>query len=225
VPTDRGYRYYVELLMHEERELAPAERRTLRQQFNHSVAAGSDSTHLASSLLARTLHSAAVATPPSAATVRLRRLELVPLEDDLVLVTLLLQSGTVRQVVHKLDQSIERDELTRLSNELSDKLADKSAGQIRRAQRSDRASQELRLGGHASAPASPGADVRRRPGGLDPTPESASSPRAKLRPIIEVLEHQPLLARFLAESLATPACRSSLAPRIGSSRCARPRWC
>src|SRR5919206_2664060 len=47
VPTDRGYRHFVELLMQEERELAPAERRTLRQQFQHSVQAGTDSTHLA----------------------------------------------------------------------------------------------------------------------------------------------------------------------------------
>src|SRR6266540_1994926 len=50
---------------------------------------------------------------------------LMPLEDDVVLVTLLLQSGAVRQVVQRLDQVIARDELTRLSNELSDKLADK----------------------------------------------------------------------------------------------------
>src|SRR5207245_7678820 len=60
VPTDRGYRHFVELLMHEEGDLAPAERRTLRQQFNHLAAAGTDSTHLAPSLLARTLRSAAV---------------------------------------------------------------------------------------------------------------------------------------------------------------------
>ena len=40
VPTDRGYRYFVELLMQEERELAPAERRTLRQQFNQLAALG-----------------------------------------------------------------------------------------------------------------------------------------------------------------------------------------
>src|SRR5947208_17042886 len=39
VPTDRGYRYFVELLMQEERGLAPSERRTLRQQFNHLAAA------------------------------------------------------------------------------------------------------------------------------------------------------------------------------------------
>jgi heat-inducible transcriptional repressor len=207
VPTDRGYRYFVELLLHEERELAPAERRALRQQFNHSVAAGTDSTHLASSLLARTLHSAAVATPPSATTARLRRLELVPLEDDVVLVTLLLQSGTVRQVVQKIDQAIARDELTRLSNELSDKFADKSAGQIRRLLKGltepakTFASAATRLLQQAQEQAFAAVSLE----GLTQLlsqPEFAQS--QKLRPIIEVLEHQPLLARFLAESLATP---------------------
>src|SRR5918912_787416 len=44
-PTDRGYRYFVELLMKEERELSPAERRLLRQQFNQLAALGADSTH------------------------------------------------------------------------------------------------------------------------------------------------------------------------------------
>src|ERR1051326_7334412 len=38
VPTDRGYRHFVELLKQEERELAPAERRTLRQPVNQLAA-------------------------------------------------------------------------------------------------------------------------------------------------------------------------------------------
>src|SRR3981081_331793 len=134
VPTDRGYRYFVELLMQEERDLAPAERRTLRHQFNHLAAAGTDSTVLGATLLARALRSAAVATRPAATHARVRRIELVPLEDDQVLVTLLMQSGGVRQVVHRIDGVIlPREELTRLSNELSEKLADKTAGQVRRA--------------------------------------------------------------------------------------------
>src|ERR671934_1100217 len=58
VPTDRGYRYFVELLMQEDRELSPTERRMLRQQFNQLAAAGTDSTHLGAALLARTLRSA-----------------------------------------------------------------------------------------------------------------------------------------------------------------------
>src|SRR5438128_740790 len=131
VPTDRGYRHFVELLMQEERELSAAERRALRQQFAHLAASGADSTHSASSLLARSLHSAAVATRPTSANARVRRLELLPLEDNLVLVTLLLQSGAVRQVVHPVDTPMTRDELTRLSNELSDKLANKTVGQVR----------------------------------------------------------------------------------------------
>jgi heat-inducible transcriptional repressor len=209
VPTDRGYRHFVEsLMLIDGGALTPAERRAIRQQFTHLSANGSsDSAHLASGLLARTLHSAAVATPPSASRTRLRRLELVPLEDDLVLVTLLLQSGGVRQVVHHTDVALERDDLTRLSNELSDQLADKTAGQVRRSlgklseparvfarvavrllqQAQDQSFAAVYLEGLAQ---------------LLSQPEFAQS--EKLRPILEVLEQQPLLARFLAESLATP---------------------
>src|SRR5947209_10218741 len=208
VPTDRGYRHLVESLMQADGGvLTPAERRAIRHQFTHLYANGSESAHLASGLLARTLHSAAVATPPTAPRTRLRRLELVPLEDDLVLVTLLLQSGSVRQVVHRTDLPIERDELTRLSNELSDQLAEKAAGQVRRAL------------GKLSEPAGVFARVAVRLlqqaqdqsvaavyfeglAQLLSQPEFAQS--EKLRPILEVLEQQPLLARFLAESLATP---------------------
>jgi heat-inducible transcriptional repressor len=207
VPTDRGYRHFVELLMHEERELAPAERRTLRQQFNQLAALGGDSTHLAPSLLARTLHSAAVATRAGSSHARVRRIELVPLEDDLVLVTLLMQSGGVRQVVHRCETAQDRSNLARLSNELSEKLADKTPGQARRA---------LRTLSDAARPFATAA-IRLLQQAQDQTlaavtleglaqllsqPEFAQS--EKLRPIIEVLEQQPLLARFLAESLASP---------------------
>jgi len=207
VPTDRGYRYFVELLMQEERELAPAERRTLRQQFNQLAATGTDSTHLAPSLLARTLRSAAVATRAVSSHARVRRIELVPLEEDLVLVTLLMQSGGVRQVVHRADAVLEREDLTRLSNELSEKLADKTAGQARRllktlsdASRSF-ASAAIRLLQQAQEQAFAAVTLEGLAQLLS-QPEFAQS--QKLRPILEVLEQQPLLARFLAESLASP---------------------
>ncbi len=207
VPTDRGYRHFVELLMQEERQLAPAERRTLRQQFNQLVALGADSTHLAPSLLARTLRSAAVATRAVSSHARVRRIELVPLEDDLVLVTLLMQSGGVRQVVHQSDAVLERSDLTRLSNELSEKLADKTAGQVRRVLRalSDTArpfaTAAIRLLQQAQDQTLAAVSLEGLAQLLS-QPEFAQS--EKLRPILEVLEQQPLLARFLAESLASP---------------------
>src|SRR5580765_7366776 len=110
VPTDRGYRYFVELLMQEERDLAHAERRTLRPQFNHLAAAGTDSTVLGATLLARALRSAAFATRPAATHARVRRIELVPLEDGQVLVTLLMQSGGVRQLLHRSDETLPRED-------------------------------------------------------------------------------------------------------------------
>jgi heat-inducible transcriptional repressor len=207
VPTDRGYRRLVELLMQEERDVAPAERRALRSQFTQLSAQGADAMHLAALLLSRTLHSAAVATPRSVTNARVRRLELVSLEDDLVLVTLLLQSGAVRQVVHRADQVVSRDELTRLSNELSDKLADKTAGQVRRslknvsAEARPFAAAAVRLLQQAQEQAFAAVSLEGL-AQLLAQPEFAQS--EKLRPILEVLEQQPMLARFLAESLATP---------------------
>jgi heat-inducible transcriptional repressor len=207
VPTDRGYRYFVELLMQEDRELSPTERRMLRQQFNQLAAAGTDSTHLGAALLARTLRSAAVATHPAATHARVRRIELVPLEDDLVLVTVLMQSGGVRQVVHRVAAVLEREDLTRLSNELSEKLADKTAGQARRVLKGlgqgarPFAGVAIRLLQQAQEQAFAAVSLE----GLAQLlgqPEFAQS--QKLRPILEVLEQQPMLARFLAESLATP---------------------
>jgi heat-inducible transcriptional repressor len=206
VPTDRGYRYFVELLM-QERDLMPAERRTLRQQFHHLAASGTDSSHLGASLLARALRSAAVATRPASTRARVRRIELVPLEDNQVLVTLLMQSGGVRQAVHHTDVALAREDLTRLSNELSEKLADKSAGQVRRAMSS--------LGDSARVFASAAARLLQQAQeqafaavSLDGLTQLLNQPEfaqsQKLRPILEVLEQQPLLARFLAESLASP---------------------
>jgi heat-inducible transcriptional repressor len=207
VPTDRGYRYFVELLMQQEGVLAPAERRTLRQQFNHLAAAGTESTQLAALLLARALRSAAVATRPRTSHTRVRRIELVPLEDQQVLVTLLMQSGGVRQVVYRSDALLAREDLTRLSNELSEKLADKTAGQVRRVMKllSDAArpfaSAVVRMLQQAQEQALAAVSLEGL-AQLLAQPEFAQS--QKLRPILEVLEQQPLLASFLAESLANP---------------------
>src|ERR687885_3036522 len=55
VPTDRGYRHFVEWLMQADGgDITPSERRTIRHQFTHLATSGSDSAHLASAPLART---------------------------------------------------------------------------------------------------------------------------------------------------------------------------
>lgn len=207
VPTDQGYRLFVERLMAAGQELSLPEQRAIRQQFAQLLGDPVESAHLASTVLARTVGSAAVATPPASSKARLRRLELVPLEDNMVLVTLILQSGGVRQLVHTLDSVLPRTELTRLSNELSAMLNEKSAGQVRRRlshleePAHTFATTAARLLQQAEEQAS-AAIYYEGLAQLLSQPEFAQS--QKLRPILEVLEQQPLLARFLAEALATP---------------------
>ncbi len=206
VPTDRGYRLFVERLMEPEHALAPDEQRTILHQFHQLSGDPSESAHLASTVLARTLHNAAVATPPSAAKARLRRVELVSVRDDVVLVTLILQSGAVRQVVQHLDGPGPED-LDRLSNTISDVLRNKTAAQARRAlgklpdEARSFAESAIRLLQHAEDQ-SFAAIYYEGLTQLLSQPEFAES--KKLRPILEVLEQQPLFARLLAESLASP---------------------
>jgi heat-inducible transcriptional repressor len=206
IPTDRGYRFFVERLM-EDRGLLPSEQRTIRHQFHHVAGDLIESAHLASVLLARALRSAAVVTPPVTPKARVLRIELVPLQDDGVVVTLIPRSGSVRQVVQHLDQAINRNDLTRLSNELSDLLRAKTATQARRVL--GKLTGDARMFASVAVRLLQQADEQAFAaiyyGGLTQLlnqPEFSQSQR--LRPILEVLEHQPLFARFMAESLASP---------------------
>jgi heat-inducible transcriptional repressor len=207
VPTDRGYRHFVEWLMASAPGLEPAEQRSLRDQFTRFTGSAADTAHLASTLMARTLGSAAMATPPTAPKARLRRLELVPLQVDVVLVTLILVSGGVRQAAEHVDQALDRAVAARLSNEISAVLSDKTAAQARRAL--GRLSAQARPFGESAVrllqQASDQVFVAIYYEGLAQLlsqPEFAQS--EKLLPILEVLEQQPLLTRVLAEALATP---------------------
>ena len=130
VPSDVGYRYYVERLMGRG-DLQPAEQRTIYHQF-HQVEFDIDEwLALARAVLAQALHEAALATPPLAQRARIRRVELVPLREDMLLLVLMLQSGHIRQQALPVDTPLGRDELNRLSNMLSATLDGRDVSGVR----------------------------------------------------------------------------------------------
>ena len=129
VPTDVGYRFFVEHLMERDGPTA-GEQRMIRHQF-HQVEPDVDRwAHLASSVLANAVQSAAVVTPLSSSRARVRRVALVWVQDTVALVTVLLHSGGVRQQVLHLDRPCDRDELDRVGNLLTALLDEKSADQV-----------------------------------------------------------------------------------------------
>ena len=130
VPTEKGYRYFVESLM-EEFELPMVEQRMIRHQF-HQVTLDVDQwMRLTAAVVSRAAHSAALVTAPQAVHCRFKHLELITIGDQVALLVLVLQEGTVKQQMLALAQSKMQDELTRVSNRLNAQLAGLDVEQIR----------------------------------------------------------------------------------------------
>jgi heat-inducible transcriptional repressor len=129
VPTDVGYRYFVQHLL-SDAELSIRERRDIRVQFSQARQELDQWLRLSTSVLARTTQSAALATAPRTSVSRFKHLELVAIHGIKVLLILVLQEGAVKQQLLDLDQPLEQAELSRTSNKLNDLLAGLSASAI-----------------------------------------------------------------------------------------------
>lgn len=130
VPTEKGYRYFVEALM-EEFELPPVEQRMIRHQF-HQVTLDVDQwMRLSAAVLSRRTHGAALVTAPQSQHCCFKHLQLVPISEQVALLVLVLQEGTVKQQMLGLAQPKLQSELTQVSNRLNDLLAGLNADQIR----------------------------------------------------------------------------------------------
>jgi heat-inducible transcriptional repressor len=130
VPSDQGYRYYVQSLMGGSR-LPDAEQRLISHQFHQVQFEVGEWIHLAASVLASHMHNTVVVAPPVAYTSRLRRVDLVRIGADMILLVVMLQSGAVRQQMIRTSGAVSARGLTRLANEWNDLLVGMSAATIR----------------------------------------------------------------------------------------------
>ncbi|MEX2392473.1 MAG: heat-inducible transcriptional repressor HrcA [Dehalococcoidia bacterium] len=130
VPTDVGYRYYVEALMREE-ELTDDLRQTIRHQFHQAARELEEWARLAAAILATRLSNAAVVTTPHSPEPRVRWVELVGVHDYLALLIVVLQEARVVQQTLMLDRPFSQEELTSLARRLNEAMAGKTAAEIR----------------------------------------------------------------------------------------------
>jgi len=131
VPSDKGYRYYVEALM-EERDLPWEAKQTIRHQFHQAGREQDEWIQLAASVLAHAVENAAVVTLPRTVESRLKRLELVGVQETSALLVLVLQQARVKQQVLIFPEPIDQDQLTAIANHLNQAFAGHSAGEIGR---------------------------------------------------------------------------------------------
>jgi heat-inducible transcriptional repressor len=129
IPTDQGYRYFVETLM-ESPELTLPEQMLVRHQFHQVALQLEQWTRLAAAVLSRMAGLAAVVTAPQLRQSRLKHVELIAVQETLALVVVVTQAGAVKQSVVAVEEPVTQTELRALSDGLNARFADQTADQI-----------------------------------------------------------------------------------------------
>ena len=117
VPSDKGYRYYVESLRGV--TLSLSEQRLIRHLFHQVEKEMEEWISLAAALLAQLVQNVAVVTMPKSVACKFKHLELVALQDSLALLVLVLHGAKVKQQLLTFDHTVSQEELTAIANKLN----------------------------------------------------------------------------------------------------------
>jgi heat-inducible transcriptional repressor len=126
LPTEKGYRYFVERLMGDS-ELPLDERRTIAHQFHQVQQDVEQWMRLAAAVLARTARNAALITAPQASRARFKHVQLISTHGQMVLLILVLQDGSVKQEMLTLAQTLSQESLDEVSRRVNNTCENLSA--------------------------------------------------------------------------------------------------
>ncbi len=128
VPTDAGYRFYVESIA-ETVPLPAVEQLMIRHQFGQVEFASEHWFRLAATTLAGLTRSAGIATPAKPQSAHIRRIDLVSVNERMASLILVLREGAIKQAVVPLDEAEDVDQATlnRVAEWLNTRLTDRTA--------------------------------------------------------------------------------------------------
>lgn len=129
MPTDRGYRYFVEDLM-DEPTVPLEERRMIAHQFHQVQLDLTEWLRLSAAVLAQSVQNASLVTAPKLAESHFKHLELISLQDLLALLVLVLHGGLVQQQMVMLEEPLSQEELSTLAARLNNRFEGQTASQI-----------------------------------------------------------------------------------------------
>lgn len=203
VPTEKGYRRYIETLMGYAR-LTQDEQLMIRHQFHQVERVVEEWARLAAAILSGMVHNAALVTLPKPVEARLKHLELVSLHELFVLLVLVLKEAKLRQQVLTLEEGTSQEELSASARKLTSTYTGLSASQIDAKnkkltpleERVTNAIVEMMESEEQEEYEEPYVDGLRH---MLRQPEFASS--EKIAALMEVIEHKSLLKSFLPRVL------------------------
>jgi heat-inducible transcriptional repressor len=131
VPTDSGYRYFVDFLMN--LETIPEQVGSyIENELRQAPADVQGMVEKVAMTVAAVTQNASVASAPQGSQARIKHLDLVSLEPTEVLLILLLEGNLLRQQVLTIGQEATQAELTRVGSKLNTSLGGRGSEDVRR---------------------------------------------------------------------------------------------
>src|SRR5256886_5227279 len=129
IPTDRGYRYFVDFLMETE-AATPGVRRTARPEFESARRSFDGILEKAAMVLAPGTENVSLVTAPKVSEQRIKHIALVSLEPQSALILLVLEGNLIKQQVVHLDRATSQDDLSRMAAMLNRKVKGQTAEEL-----------------------------------------------------------------------------------------------
>ena len=129
IPTDAGYRWFVESII-DSAPLPPVEQLMIRHQFGQVEFASEHWFRLAASTIASLTHAAGLATPAKPAAARIRRVDLVSINERMASLVVVLREGSIKQVLVTLATPEDQAALTTVAAILNELVFDATAQEI-----------------------------------------------------------------------------------------------
>ena len=202
VPSDKGYRFYVESL-EDPLELPRGMQQNIRHRFGQAQRDPEAWVQLAATVLSRMADNMVIVTFPRANSARLKHIQLVYIQEFLALLVIVLQGARLRQHLLPMDEPTTQIELTEAANKLNDALEGLTYSEARVKQLELTPLEEVVREGTIAALEGIEAEsaLEHYVDGLRlllNQPEFAETGRAK--EIVEILEERVLLRSILSEA-------------------------
>lgn len=131
IPTDAGYRLFVDMLLGEE-DLTETEKRAIQETISAQFGGIDSVLDQTSRVLAQLSSQLGITITPHIEDSVLSRIELIHMSEGKILVVLAFSSGLARTILLEIEASISLPELNAMSRVLNEKLSGLSLGKIRK---------------------------------------------------------------------------------------------
>jgi heat-inducible transcriptional repressor len=129
VPTERGYRFYVESIS-DSVALAPVEQLMIRHQFGQVEFASEQWFRLAAATLASATRAAAIATPAKPRTCRVRHVDILRTAERSASLVLVMADGPVRQALLTPSHEYTQEDLDEVGRQLDSLLVGRTTREV-----------------------------------------------------------------------------------------------